>query len=194
MKKTVICILCALWGCSDWYYQDEQPPEMEQVLENELVNDAIFIDSVDVGEIIFFKISGIERGNIFGEVYARNAKSSWGEQELSSGLGDRPDHLRWVWKNGHCVANYRDFLDDEEWPVDFSERENWPFKIEVGGVDYPLDEGFNIAEGTLHVTLTITQEMVANGHDLGLVVLQGRPREVQVGFVGFGSCEGRGGA
>ena len=79
-------------------------------------------------------------------------------------------------------------MGEVEQITDFTERGKWPFLVTIGSVSYPLDDGFNVQEGTLYGSLTVTQEMLKKGHDLEITVIQEEPQEAREGFLRFGKC------
>ena len=193
IKLLGFLFLYSLWGCSDlYYYDDEAVVEIEQVLEREIVSDTLFITSVEAGEAINFKIAGLERGNIFGEVYSKQVKSSWKFWHCRDVGPEQITSCHWKKRSEKCQIYYQDFLEYRERIVDFTEREKWPFKIMVGGTSYPLDEEFNFDGSTLYARITVAQEMVIDGHDLKIMVTQQESSMARAGFLKFGKCEGKG--
>ena len=192
IKLIGILLLCSFWGCSDLYYYDEVKVEIEQVLEREVVSDILFITSVEVQEVISFKITGVERVNILGEVYSEQVKSSWKFWHCRDHGPEQITSCRWKKRSGTCHAYYQDFLEYRKSPIGFFQREKWPFKVMIGGTSYPLDKEFNFDGSALYAKITVTKEMVANGHDLKMAVIQQESKIARTGFLRFGKCEGRG--
>ena len=200
-------LLCALWGCDRWFNEEKAARQKvapmqkktapsvlnRPIVESHLVFDKWFIGDVKAREVVHFEIKVSENGDQFSEVFSKTVKSFWKTKKCRKGpfngqitCGPSESHI------GKCEVFYREWNGHQESFVNLERPGTWPFKVTVGGMRYLLDDDFIVGPTTLNGKLTITKEMILNGDDLAIEVIQLKPQEVEVGFVGFGECEGKG--
>ena len=187
MNNIFILFIALTWGCSELYYENP----IEQIVQSETIKDELFLTTVELGEVIQFAIKGWETKNQFSEIYSKKFKSRWEVERCHTSVATGMDYCQWQGESGNCKVYYQDFVGEIEESIDLTQKDGWPFQIMIGGVLYPLDAYFKVQEGVLDATLTITQKMLAHGHDLKFVVLQEEPKESKAGFLKFGKCDGR---
>ena len=200
-------LLCALWGCDRWFNEEKvarqkvapmkkktAPSVLNRpIVESHLVFDKWFIGDVKASEVVYFEIKVSEDGDQFSEVYSKTVKSFWKSRKCHQILLDGKKVCGpWESNIGDCEVFYREWNGSQESFVNLERPGTWPFKITVGSVRYLLDDDFIVGPTTLNGKLTITKEMILNGDDLTIEAIQLKPQEVEVGFVGFGECEGKG--
>ena len=195
-KFTLILTLLSIWGCINSNQRKEKTvttaKEVEHLLEKEKVIDKLFITSVNAGEVFRFKIKGFETKNLFSDIYYKMVNSYWNIEECPSDFENTTSYCPELREGGLCELYYRDFMGETSHPIDFSKREDWPLQITVGTSNYPLDDEFAVEGDTLYATLTISQEMLTDGDDVRIEVIQEEVNKTQVGFQRFGTCEGKG--
>ena len=202
-KLILTFTLCTLGGCERWFEQGGEKAliKIERGQKKELVEqgskartvfDQWFVGDVAAREVVHFKITAIEQGDQFGEIYSKEIKSFWEVPTYQA--GPFPDNGHPVKKEGRCVAYFRDYLGEGGHFINLLQREKWPFKIMVGGIRYPLDNSFRFEETTLYATLSVTKKMLQGGSDLVISIVGQEEKEIRTGFIGYGTeCDGRAG-
>ena len=194
MTKFVFLIFSILWGCERWEEREEKEKPIKKKLEENLVatvREQWFIGPVKVGDIFHFEISVGERGEQLSEVYVEDVTSCWSDRKcIQSPIIGKPQCTPWKDHVGRCEVYYRNYKGLGMKFLDLSKQAQWPFKITVGGVPVPLDDDFTVGPTTLRGKLSVNETMVVKGDDLTIEVIKGEAREVRVGFMGFGECEG----
>ena len=186
-------ILCVIGGCQRWFVQEQKKAAatIAEVKESKKVLRQWFIGDALARDVVRFEIRAIEGGGQLSEIYSKEVRSFW---EITSPCSSEHDNCPPpIQKEGQCTAYYRDYIGEEERFIDLSKRKEWPFKVTVGGVSYPLDTGFSFEQDNLSATLMITKKMLEAGNDLAIVMTKKDEGNARVGFIGHDKdCEGSG--
>ena len=205
MTLTLTLFLSVLLGCSDWtekktdkslkVEKNEVVKKREEIFKSQLVEDELFVGHVNAGDVLYFKVKGVEVKNSFTEIYKKTTSSFWEYWRCERMCRECGDECSWVKVRGDCNLYYRDFKETIENPIKFTDDtkiDQLQIRVKIGETYYPFINVFFVKENVIYLSFLILEGMVKDGHDLSLVV-QNKSETIRVGFQDFGKCDGRGG-
>ena len=205
IKITLILFLSVLLGCSDWtekktdksskVERNEAVKKRKEIFGNEFVEDELFVSHVNAGDILYFKIKGVEIKNSFTDIYKKTAPSSWEYWRCETMCRECEDDCGWETLRGNCDLYYRDFKGTIERPIKFTDdtkTDQLKIRVKIEETYHPFINIFFVEDNVIHLAFLVLEGMVKDGHDLSLVV-QNKPETLREGFQDFGKCHGRGG-
>ena len=166
--------------------------ELNKKLDAKATQERLALGNVTPGEVLAFDITIIKRSYHFSEIYSRNVIATWQTRRcpyLSYGIGcvDIEEKI------GRCKALYRDFKDISEIPLALNDREQWPFSVTIGGSEQALDRHYFFSKFSLATSLTVTQDMIEQGDDLAIEIIQPVASNTRIGFIEYDKdCKGLG--
>ena len=169
---------------------EESAPIVKIIFENERVNGELFVDHVDVGDLIVVHISsGSQLERRFSEPYEETVNSSWIIKECSGPNKYGREECRHVPHKGKCKISYRDYLGEIESPIKLQkEPKNIPLNLRIGKHNYYFDRIEFYDDSSVSFSFKIHEKMLQGTNELYLQPVRDIKNHVQIGFIDYASC------
>ena len=202
----LVALLFSLASCGEKWEEEQEkvhtPPVpsspqiiYESIVEKENVISEIFLSDVQVGDIVILTVTGKKLIPMFSSTYERSYRSFWDDRHCERDPIFSTKRICFdIPRRGQCNLKYRNFSGNVEQEILFSDKaEDSKLRLRIGDNLYPLGKIIDHGGMVITTEFFISREMLQENNELSLVVTPDPNKgNVKTGFLGYGSCQGRG--